>query len=705
MSDQGQDGQEPPRFRVRRASRGARRLIAGLSPVWLVPLAALVVALAIALQAIAARGPMIEIAFDNADGIVAGETVLRFRDVEVGQVEEVSFSDDLARVVVGVRLDNDIAPYVDEEAIFWIVEPEVSARGVTGLDTVLTGVYIQGRWDREQGAAARSFEGRESPPINVANRPGVQITLRASSGGRLSGGSPIVYRGIDVGVIDEPQLAENGTDVTATAFIEAPHDRLVTTATRFWGASGFSVSFGASGFSLDVASLAALVEGGVAFSTVQSGGEPIEDGAVFDVFPDEAAARSAMLTADEAGDVNVSLFVDGSVDGLSVGAPVEFRGLNVGAVTELGVRVESPDGGDGAENVRLRVDTGLDAARLGLGDDADDTAVIDFLADAVEGGLRARLASANLLGTSLKVELVEIAEAEPAELDRDAEPYPVLPATEAALSDVTASAQTALQRITDLPVEGLLQEATDALGNLNRLLEQEPLQQTPAQVLGLVEDARGVVAAEEVRSLLRQADRAATQVAELTAALNDEQGLTAITEAARRSDDIAGAAQRTFDGLPALVGEVEALASALAELPLDSLISAATSFVGGADGFFGSQETSDLTQSITATLNELSTTLQQLNEGGAVPAVNQALASTSEAAEAIAGAAGGLPGLTDAIERLIGQSQSTLNAYDTRSEFNAQTLAAIRDLREAARAITSLSRAIERNPSSLILGR
>lgn len=130
-----------------KVSAPRKSLFRNLSFVWLVPLVALGVSLGIAWQNYADRGTLIEIAFRNASGVVAGETTLRYRDVVVGTVEDVRFTSDLGQVLVYVRVDNDVAPFIDDEATFWVVRPEVSARGISGLSTVLSGVYIEGAWD------------------------------------------------------------------------------------------------------------------------------------------------------------------------------------------------------------------------------------------------------------------------------------------------------------------------------------------------------------------------------------------------------------------------------------------------------------------------------------------------------------------------------------------------------------------------------
>ena len=173
--------------------------LGGLAVVWLVPLAAIAVAAIMAWQALASRGPLIEITFANAEGVVENETVLKFRDVGVGKVEDVAFTDDLSSVVVSVRLEKDIAPFVDADARFWIVRPEISAQGVSGLATLLGGVYLEGVWDDRQGAPVSRFEGLSVRPLFTGNESGIQFVLSAPRGGRVEAGAPILFKGVEVG--------------------------------------------------------------------------------------------------------------------------------------------------------------------------------------------------------------------------------------------------------------------------------------------------------------------------------------------------------------------------------------------------------------------------------------------------------------------------------------------------------------------------
>jgi paraquat-inducible protein B len=312
--------EETPSDPVVEPARMAR--LPRISLAWLVPLVALAVSLGVAWRTYSDRGPMIEILFDNASGIVPGDTTLRFRDFTIGLVEGVDFTADLSQVVAHVRLQRDIAPFVDSDSSFWLVRAQVGPRGITGLETVLTGVYIQASFDDVAGTPQERFTALTRPPLTPAGQAGSRVTLRSASGGSLAIGAPVLFKQIAVGKIEDVELTREG-DVLVTAFIDAPHNARMTTATRFWNASGFTLEFGAGGAALRVDSLASLVQGGIAFDQVAALGAPVAESHVFRLYDAEGVARNSNLTgADWENPVRFAAIFDGTVRGLRVGSDV-----------------------------------------------------------------------------------------------------------------------------------------------------------------------------------------------------------------------------------------------------------------------------------------------------------------------------------------------------------------------------------------------
>ncbi len=673
-----------------------------LSFIWLVPVLALAVSLGLAWQSFSQRGVAIEITFSSAPGVTPGETTIRYRDVVVGTVEDVTFTPDLSRVLVKARVDKDVAPFLDADTEFWIVSPKVSTRGISGLSTVLSGVYIEGAWDQEPGAQQWSFVGGDGPPLVQPGREGKRISLITTDGSLISEGAPIYFHGVEVGRLEKPRLTVSSDAIIVDAFIEAPHDRRLNAATRFWDTSGFSVSLGGQGLTLDFDSIASVVAGGLEFDTIYEGGEQVNAGHVFTIYPDEAEARRSLFVRSSGTKVQIAAEFDESVGGLEPGAPVQFGGLKVGEVTALSAQVEEDDTGP---RVRLFANLAIEPDRLGLSQGAGEAEVLDFLDAAVDKGLRARLAAANLFSSSLVVELVEVENASPAVFDRDADPLPILPSSGSDLPDFTATAEGVLERINALPIEELLDQAISLMASIEAVAASDSTRAAPDAIVALLEDTRALVNDEATQALPGDIRAAVADLRGVVSDLKTAGAFDNLAAALKSADTAAANFATASEEFPALVDDLKAVAAKANSLEAEELIAAATRVLDSADKVIGTEAARSLPPSLNAALDEIRAALNELREGGAVENANVTMASAREAADAVAEAAAGLPDLSARLERLVAQSEALIAAYGDRSDFNAETLAALREVRQAARSVSQLARAIERNPNSLLMGR
>ncbi|MEX2519619.1 MAG: MlaD family protein [Paracoccaceae bacterium] len=299
---------------------GGRRRI---SLIWAFPVVAVLVTLALLWRDYAGRGPVIEISFPTAAGLVPGDTGLKFRNVEVGRVEDLNFSADLSRVVAVVRVDPEIARYLDEDAEFWVVRPEVNAQGISGLETVISGAYIEGSWNAEEGVARRKFTARDDPPLISRDAAGIQVRLKAADGGSLTIGAPVFYRRVEVGRVETKRLTSDGQAVVFDVFINAPNDLRLTEETRFWIVPGVDMSFGAEGARFSIGSLSALWKGGVSFEEFSGGAaNKVESGHQYDLYASPSDARARVQEVDPGEQLSLDVYFGGSVRGLSTGASV-----------------------------------------------------------------------------------------------------------------------------------------------------------------------------------------------------------------------------------------------------------------------------------------------------------------------------------------------------------------------------------------------
>ncbi|MEQ8291446.1 MAG: MlaD family protein [Roseovarius sp.] len=694
------DDSTPPEAPVKSARRG---LMERISIIWIVPLAALLVVLFIAWQSYTDRGPLVEISFENAAGVKEGSTELRYRDVAIGLVEEVGFTEGLGRVLVSVRVDKDVAPFIDKDARFWVVRPQVTTQGVTGLNTVLSGVYIEGLWDDQPGGYAGRFEGLPDAPLEREGKDGLRLTLRASGKASLIENTPILYRGVTVGRVGKPSISEDGSTAQAEAMIFEPHDRLVSSATRFWDTSGFSFSLGPSGAALDFSSVASLVAGGVTFETMVSGGNPVDPETTFTVYPEESAARTSLFAADEGEALSLSVVFSENIGGLTADAPVEMNGLKIGEVTSLNGMIDEEEFGD--NRVRLVVSLSIKAGRLGLGDEAGSGEALEYFRERVEDGLRARLASASILTGGLKIELVDDPDAEPATLEQSEQGTYYLPTAESDITDVSATAQGVFERINALPIEEVMVSATELFEEARSLLASEDVRGVPENLNNLLGDARKVVGSDEVQALPGRLDALIAELDKTVAQFNEAALAGKLATAVDNASDAAEGVSSAVEGVPELVERLNAVAAKAEAVELQEMAEELTGLIQTTDALLGSDQAKALPGKLNGALTELSAILTELREGGVVENVSSAFDSASEAADTVAQAGRDLPDLIADARRVLTQARATLEGYRADNGLGRDARDALSEIQKAAKAVASLARAIERNPNSLLTGR
>jgi paraquat-inducible protein B len=451
----------------------------GISIVWLIPLVAALIAGFIGYRAITSQGPTITITFETAEGLQAGKTKVRYLDVDVGTVETVAIGADLKHIVVTASMVPEARAYLRESTTFWIVKPRVGVGGVSGLSTLLSGAYIG--LAPGDGADARRFAGLEEPPQLSANVAGRRYTLRAPTLGSVSRGAPIYYRGIEVGQVLGYSLTPDARALDVTIFVEEPYHELVRTTSRFWNASGINLTTSAAGISLNVASLQALLVGGIEFDTLPSSApsEVAQAGMQFELFASQAAIAQAQFTEK----IPFLVHFDGSVRGLHPGAPVEFRGMKVGEVTEVRLELD-----ERTQRVRIPVTLALEPQRF-LGEmgaqqiRAGAAADYPILRKLIADGMRAQLATGNLLTGELFVDLTLVPNAPPAELDTKG-PLPVIPSVPNTLDQLQASATEILNKIASLPLNELVANLTKTADGLQQIVNSPDVQQAMRSLTG-----------------------------------------------------------------------------------------------------------------------------------------------------------------------------------------------------------------------------
>ncbi len=380
--------------------------------VWVVPLLALLIGGWMIWRNFTSQGPVAQVRFETAEGIEAGKTAIKCRSVRVGVVKVVKLDKDLSSVLVSIELDPDYDGLLRKGTHFWVVRPRVSGTEVSGLGTLLQGAYIEldpGPADAQKWSR---FKGLENPPATNRSIPGRRLTLTAEKAGSLVAGSPIYYRGFEVGRIEARTLDIESQRVVFNAFIRQEYSSLVKENSRFWNTSGIDISAGADGFKVRTPSFQAMVSGGASFGVPEGiqPGPQATDGSAFTLFSNEDEANGSTFNPS----MKFLLLFDQSVRGLSKSAPVEFRGIPIGRVADISFDyLQTND--DPRIPVLVEIDPSLlrrDAAeKMGMSD-------AEFLAEAVKRGLRATLKPGSLITGALFVDVNYYKDVKPAELSQ-----------------------------------------------------------------------------------------------------------------------------------------------------------------------------------------------------------------------------------------------------------------------------------------------
>lgn len=500
--------------------------------VWIIPLIAALIGGWLAVKALMERGPTITISFATAEGLEAGKTRIRYKEVDVGFIKEVSLSPASNRVLVTAQLVKQAEPFVVKDSRFWVVRPRVSGGQVSGVGTLLSGAYI-GLDAGKSGEAAREFTGLEVPPIITAGLSGKQFTLEASDLGSLDIDSPVYFRRLKVGQVVAYALKPDGSGVELKIFVHAPYDQQVHPTTRFWNASGIDLALDASGLKLETQSATSLLAGGLAFEAPPGANESQQAPAdtAFTLHKD----RSTALKAPDGAMQVYAIYFKDSLRGLSVGAPVDFRGVVVGEVLSMNVEYDPAK-----EWFHFPVIISFYPDRIGLrhkdgskGSASPEDAkrvTRGMMKAMVERGLRAQLRTGSLLTGQLFVALDFFKDAPKVALNTQAVPM-VIPTMQTPIQDLQSSLTQITKSLEKVPFAEIgneLRQTLQSVDKLTRRLESDVAPETQATLSELrrtLGNAEKVLAADspvihDVREAAREISRAAYSLRSLADTLD-----------------------------------------------------------------------------------------------------------------------------------------------------------------------------------------
>jgi paraquat-inducible protein B len=450
---------EPPDRAAAASPRIRRRRF---SLIWALPIVAGIAAAWLGYTTFIDKGPTITIRFKTASGLEAGKTQIKHHDVSLGVVTNVEPTPDLSEVVVTAEMSKIAAPHLTTETKFWLVKPRISITSLSGLDTLVSGNYIE--MDPGKGPPARTFQGLEEPPVVRSDVPGTIYVLSTDRIGSITSGSPIYLRGMDVGEVIGYTFDGIDKGFSIRAFVEKPYDAFVHVGSTFWNASGINLTTGADGFKLQMESLGAVLGGGIAFDTpepARSGGQAKAE-TPFHLYEDHADAEEAGYTQR----IRLITEFDGSVRGLTVGAPVELSGIRVGRVAEINLVVDAK-----AMTIKAPVVIEIEPGRIGVvNQPPDQVGTGGLVMGLVKLGLRAQLRTSSLLTGQLYVALDFFPDAPPAQITLT-DTYPKFPTVPTQLDSLTRSVTQILDKLSALPLNELTTDLRSTLDQARHLLQ------------------------------------------------------------------------------------------------------------------------------------------------------------------------------------------------------------------------------------------
>ncbi|MEQ1486103.1 MlaD family protein [Methyloglobulus sp.] len=444
--------------------------------VWFLPLIALLVSAWLIYKSASEKGLVITINFPTAEGLEIDKTKIRYLNVDVGKVTAISINDDLKTIRVTAQMNSTATDYLKEGTGFWVVRPQVGLSGISGLGTLLSGSYIE----LKPGAGKQqlNFTGLTVPPILKSQMDGKQFILETNNLGSMRPGTPINFHGIPVGEVLSHKLSDQANAIHLSIFINTPYDQFVRKNTRFWIDSGVDLSASADGFKVRTGPLVSLLSGGIAFRA--SGKDTIAD------IKQEYSMFQLYDTYDESTQITYTntlkyvMHFNGSVRGLTVGAPVQLRGIPIGRVTDISLELDKK-----TAEIHIPVIVEMEPDRIKSINDDAKVSNEDVMEQLIKKGLRAQLQTGSLITGQLLIDLDFHPGSKIIASDNHHSDYPEFPTTASSFDEFTHSAQTIMDKVAKLPLDKLTEEMNKTLASL---------QDTSKAATGMLITANGTLA-------------------------------------------------------------------------------------------------------------------------------------------------------------------------------------------------------------------
>ncbi len=435
--------------------------------IWLVPIIALMISLWLAYQYFSQLGPQITIKFNESSGLKAKHSQIKFRDVSIGIVKKISLGDSSQGVIVTARINKDAKDLINSNAKFWIVKPKIDKSGITGLETLVSGSYIE-LYSFEGGESKEEFIGLKEAFEDEKSVAGKHFILDAPNSYDIDMGSIMYYRNIEVGEVKSVELSQSGKKVIFDVFVKDPYSKFVNEKTQFSYMSNFKLDISKSRLDMSLASSSQLIYGGISFSTPTKSTKkyPVKKGHIFPLFFSEAEADAKRVGFNSKDIKTFQMNFNQNLGKLSIGAAIMFDNFQVGEVCNIESKFD-PISNTIISKVLVDIDTSIFDEQL-------------------EIGVVAKLAISNPILDSFLIEL---------EFDQNksykvtqAKPYDIFATKEVKFDDFSTQIQLLLASVNELvddskkPVHLVLKNLNTTINNINKLTNNKKLKALPNQL-------------------------------------------------------------------------------------------------------------------------------------------------------------------------------------------------------------------------------
>lgn len=447
------------------------------SAIWLVPVIALIITAWMLYQHQINKGHTIFVKMQNAEGIVAGKTEVKVRNVKVGLVDSLRLQLEQNAVIARVQIDTHYDDLLTEDAKLWIVKPRIDESGISGMNTLLSGVYLELEPGQSE-TRSTLYTLQDEPALISPDVMGKRFSLTANQAEVLDVGSGIYFRNYKIGKIESAKFNIDGLTMEYGIFIFAPYDKLITTNAIFWVSAGVNISLSTEGIDISTGSLSKLIKGGISVDYPPNS-LAAEQAPALNQYKLHESFSAALEKRFDNADFFLIEF-EQSIRGLRIGAPVEYRGMRIGTVEQAPAQIER----DGQplyfqqDTTSVPVLIKIEYGRIYEQSELAKTYWHTNIEKWISNGLRASLKSGNIVTGAVYIELDFYTKAPSAQLVQSSV-YPVLPSVSSGFTALSEQVTDLLNKLNDLPLsktittfDGTLQEYRLLAMEMNKLISE-----------------------------------------------------------------------------------------------------------------------------------------------------------------------------------------------------------------------------------------